>query len=122
MAVKRQRLAERRRALGYSQETFAEAVGVDRSTVGRWEQGKVDPHPWQRPRLAQALKTTPESLQRLLDEVVGVQAEPNERLSYVLEHPAQVDLVAVASLHERIRELDESYDKAPSTMLLGPAG
>jgi hypothetical protein len=43
-------------------------------------------------------------------------------LSYVLEHPAQVDLVAVASLHERIRELDESYDKAPSTMLLGPAG
>ncbi|HLT09887.1 MAG TPA: helix-turn-helix transcriptional regulator, partial [Micromonosporaceae bacterium] len=30
-------LAERRRALGYSQEELAHALGVDRRTVGRWE-------------------------------------------------------------------------------------
>jgi hypothetical protein len=43
-------------------------------------------------------------------------------VSYALEHPSSVDLVAVAYLRERIRQLDEEYDRAPSAALLGPAG
>ena len=46
-------LAERREALGYTQEGFAFAVGVDRRTVGRWERGQSKPQPPQRPKVAE---------------------------------------------------------------------
>ncbi|MEZ0159757.1 helix-turn-helix transcriptional regulator [Streptomyces griseorubens] len=48
-------LAERRRALGYSQEELAHALGVDRRTVGRWEGRTTTPQPPLRPRLAELL-------------------------------------------------------------------
>ncbi|WP_436736635.1 helix-turn-helix transcriptional regulator [Streptomyces sp. BBFR102] len=48
-------LAERRRARGYSQEKPAHLLGVDRTTVGRWESGRVFPQPPQRRGLANAL-------------------------------------------------------------------
>ncbi|WP_274560743.1 helix-turn-helix domain-containing protein [Streptomyces spiramyceticus] len=49
-------LAERRKVLGYSQETFAQALGVDRTTVGRWESGKNSPQPPLRPKLAEVMQ------------------------------------------------------------------
>lgn len=121
MAAKRVRFAQRRKSAGYSQERLAERLGIERSTVGRWETGETEPQPWIRPKLAAALKITADELHALIDDVV-VQAEPSDRITYALEHPASVDLIAVAYLHERIRQLDESYDRAPSTALLGPAG
>jgi DNA-binding XRE family transcriptional regulator/tetratricopeptide (TPR) repeat protein len=63
---KRLRFAERRKACGFNQEEFAEAVGVDRSTVQRWENGKTGPQPWQRPKIAKALKVTANELDALL--------------------------------------------------------
>lgn len=66
MTSKRRRLAERRKACGLNQEEFAEAVGVDRSTVQRWENGKNDPQPWQRPKIAKALDLTAAELDALL--------------------------------------------------------
>ncbi|MFG3117414.1 helix-turn-helix transcriptional regulator [Streptomyces sp. NPDC048197] len=48
-------LAERRKALGYSQESLAHTLGVDRTTVGRWENGKTEPQPQLRPKLAEVL-------------------------------------------------------------------
>ncbi|MFI1481833.1 helix-turn-helix transcriptional regulator [Streptomyces sp. NPDC020747] len=122
MAAKRVRLAQRRKSMGYSQEKLAEALGVERSTVVRWETAESEPQPWARRKLAAALKVTLDQLQALLDDVTVIQTKQSERMSYVLEHPSSVDLVAVAHLHERIRQLDEQYDKAPSTALLGPAG
>jgi transcriptional regulator with XRE-family HTH domain len=122
MAAKRVRLAQRRKAAGFSQEKLAEHLSVERSTIVRWERAETEPQPWMRPKLARALNITDDALHELLDDIVHVQNEPIERMSYVLEHPQNVDLVAVAYLHERIRELDESYDKSPSTALLGPAG
>lgn len=59
-------LAERRRALGYSQEKLAELLGVDRTTIGRWESGKVAPQPPQRRPLAAVLEVNLHELECLL--------------------------------------------------------
>ncbi|GAA3029866.1 helix-turn-helix domain-containing protein [Actinokineospora globicatena] len=60
-------MAARKRA-GFTQEKFAEAVGVDRSTVGRWESGTRSPQFYQRPELADLLKISVARLVELLDE------------------------------------------------------
>ncbi|MGW7754434.1 helix-turn-helix transcriptional regulator [Streptomyces violaceusniger] len=49
-------LAERRKALGYSQEGLAHVLGVDRTTVGRWESGKTEIQPSLRQKYAAALQ------------------------------------------------------------------
>lgn len=64
--TKRRGLAERRHTLGHSQEKLAQILGVELSTVGRWERGETSPQPWCRPRLAGALKVSLEELDRLL--------------------------------------------------------
>jgi transcriptional regulator with XRE-family HTH domain len=122
VAAKRARLAQRRKAAGYTQESLAEHLGVERSTVARWERAENEPQPWLRPLVAAALGVTADELQALLDDVVVTQAESSDRLSYVLAHPSNADLVSVAQLHERVRQLDERYDKVPSAALLGAAG
>ncbi|MFE7400124.1 helix-turn-helix transcriptional regulator [Streptomyces sp. NPDC057557] len=61
-------LAERRRTLGYSQEKLAELLGVDRTTVGRWESGRIAPQPPQRRSLAVALEVTLSGLDALLTQ------------------------------------------------------
>jgi len=60
-------LAERRKAQGFTQESFAEAMDVDRRTVGRWETGKGKPQPPQRPKMAALLHMDLEDLDALLD-------------------------------------------------------
>ncbi|MFE0365407.1 helix-turn-helix transcriptional regulator [Streptomyces griseoaurantiacus] len=122
MAAKRIRLARRRKAAGFTQEALADYLGVERSTVGRWESAETEPQAWMRPKLAHALGVTVEELQPLLDDVMVTDARPSDRMSYALENPASADLLVVAYLHERLRQLDESYDKEASTGLLGTAG
>jgi transcriptional regulator with XRE-family HTH domain len=67
MAARRRRLAERRRALGFSQEALAHQLGVDRTTVGRWERGETEPAPYIQPRLGKLLGITHDALPALLD-------------------------------------------------------
>jgi transcriptional regulator with XRE-family HTH domain len=122
VARKRHRLAQRRKAVGLSQEGLAEVVGVDRSTVVRWERADTEPQPWHRPKLARALKVSVEELAALLADVGEAPVRPNERLDYVLKHPGSVDLVAAAFLREQLQRLDEQYDHMPSTLLLAEAG
>ncbi|WP_157779129.1 helix-turn-helix transcriptional regulator [Micromonospora sp. WMMA2032] len=69
MALKRQRLCQRRKALGFSQERLADIVGVERSTVVRWENAETDPHPWHRTRIAFALGVTLEQVDDMLADV-----------------------------------------------------
>jgi transcriptional regulator with XRE-family HTH domain/tetratricopeptide (TPR) repeat protein len=66
VAARRQRLAERRKALGYSQEFLAEQLAIDRTTVGRWERGETAPYPHVRPELCRVLKVTADELNALL--------------------------------------------------------
>lgn len=122
MAARRQRFAQRRKAVGFSQEGLAERLGIDRSTVARWESGETEPLPWLRPKLARVLQISIERLDGLLAEAGEPRALADERLSYALEHPRSVDLVAVARMRERVHDLDTRYDTAPSTSLLADAG
>ncbi|WP_316528133.1 helix-turn-helix transcriptional regulator [Kitasatospora brasiliensis] len=72
MAPRRRRLAQRRKALGYSQEAFANELGIAVSTVSRWEAGATDPQGWVHPKMAKVLKVTPEGLAGLLAPEVTV--------------------------------------------------
>ncbi|GAB3954652.1 helix-turn-helix transcriptional regulator [Micromonospora vulcania] len=69
MALKRHRLCQRRKALGLSQERLAEILGVERSTVVRWEGAETDPQPWHRSRIADALRVSLEQLDEMLVDV-----------------------------------------------------
>ncbi|MFJ1579420.1 helix-turn-helix transcriptional regulator [Streptomyces sp. NPDC088182] len=122
MAAKRIRLVQRRKSAGFTQESLAEYLGVERSTVGRWESAETEPQAWLRPKIARAFQVSRDELQAALDDVTIIQAQSSERVNYALENPASADLLVVAYLHERLRQVDESYDQASSTSLLGPAG
>jgi transcriptional regulator with XRE-family HTH domain len=122
MSPKRRALAATRRAAGHSQEHLAELLDVDRTTIQRWEAGETAPQPWHRPRLAKALGISRDKLAELLDAPASPDAAFDDRLSYALQHPGGVDLVAVAQLREQVRALDARYDRAPSTSLLAATG
>jgi ribosome-binding protein aMBF1 (putative translation factor) len=66
MAGKRHRLVSTRKAAGFSQERLAEAIGVERTTVMRWERGETCPQPWARPKLARILGISDDALAELL--------------------------------------------------------
>jgi transcriptional regulator with XRE-family HTH domain len=120
---KRDRLVQRRKMLGLSQELLAERLGIDPTTVRRWENGTSEGGPklWLRPKLARALQVSPEQLNDLLADIETPDS-PGERLAHALHHPSSIDLTAVAGLRDEIHELDERYDRAPSTSLLALAG
>ncbi|WP_263168960.1 helix-turn-helix domain-containing protein [Streptomyces sp. SCSIO ZS0520] len=66
MATRRESFVKRRRALGFSQESLADAVGVDRSTVGRWETGETEPQPLHRPGLCRELRVSAAQLESMI--------------------------------------------------------
>lgn len=68
MTARRHRLAQRRMALGFTQEDLADRLGVDPTTVRRWENGRAEngPKAWLRPKLARHLQVSPEQLEQLL--------------------------------------------------------
>lgn len=64
--MRRKALVEARQAIGMTQEEVAEAVGVDRTTLGKWERDESTPQPAQRVRYAAALGVTTDALAVLL--------------------------------------------------------
>jgi transcriptional regulator with XRE-family HTH domain len=72
MAAKRPQLAKVRRAAGFTQETLAEAICVDVSTIRRWEAGTSEPLALQRPKVARSLKISMTELEALLSPVGAV--------------------------------------------------
>ncbi len=67
MVIRREALAARREALGYTQEMVTQRLGVELSTVGRWERGRLTPQPWRRPDLAEVLQVSLGDLDALLN-------------------------------------------------------
>jgi DNA-binding XRE family transcriptional regulator len=72
VVLKRRRLMQRRKALGHTQDDLAALVGVDRTTVIRWERAERDPQPWLRHKLAVALRVSADELTELLEAVSEV--------------------------------------------------
>jgi transcriptional regulator with XRE-family HTH domain len=71
MAAKRLRLAQRRKAVGFSQEALATVLRIERSTVVSWECGETDPLP----RIRTAIGHLKQSL-RIFDQLqLGHHAE-----------------------------------------------
>ncbi len=68
MALRRQGLSQRRKAVGLTQEALAQRLGVERSTVVRWEAGDTEPLPSIRPHMARALQLSLDQLAELLIE------------------------------------------------------
>ncbi|MEU0086979.1 helix-turn-helix transcriptional regulator [Streptomyces sp. NPDC006274] len=122
MALKRHGFARRRRAVGFTQESLAEAMNVERSTVSRWESGRVSPQPYIRPRLAAVLQVSVQELSDLLAVVTEDEAPSSERTRYAMRHPVRVDLVTVAQLRQGMQVLADRYDRMPSATLLAQAG
>jgi DNA-binding XRE family transcriptional regulator len=122
MTSRRHLLIQRRRMLGLSQEHLAGQLGVDRSTVVRWERGETAPQPWHRPKIARLLTLTVEELDDLLTDSTAGRDQPSERLDHALANPATADLISVACLREQVTSLASAYDSAPSAALLADAG
>ncbi len=96
MAARRRELSQRRKAVGFTQESLAEHLGVERSTVIRWEAGDSEPLPSIRPNLARVLQVSIEQLAELLTkaEIAGttrtLSADPEVTIPALLpETPPQ---------------------------------
>lgn len=83
-ASRRAGLARRRYEMGLTQEDLAREIGVQASTVGRWERGVTTPSLWARAPLCRALDVPRTELDALLGE--GDAAEPT-RLLHVVDTP-----------------------------------
>ncbi|MFD6071935.1 helix-turn-helix domain-containing protein [Amycolatopsis lurida] len=92
MGGRRTRFVAARKAAGYTQEGFAFALGLDPSTVNRWERGTSEPqvHNW--PKVAELLKVTPAELAELLRDGV---AAPGDLVS--VTQPATASPTTVLS-------------------------
>ena len=71
MALRPDRIKQRRRALRLSQEQLAELTGVNQPQISRWELGENDITGATLTALARALGTTSDWLLGLSDEVAG---------------------------------------------------
>jgi transcriptional regulator with XRE-family HTH domain/tetratricopeptide (TPR) repeat protein len=132
---RRERLAQRRKALGLTQEDLAALLKVERSTVVRWERGETEPLPWLRPRLARALRVSADRLAELLDDTGrpggalpgegdshqatrrGPMVTPRQLPATVTDFTGRVaELAALAGI------LDNAGDSAPGTVMIAAIG
>jgi transcriptional regulator with XRE-family HTH domain len=126
MAIRRLRLAQRRKALGHSQDNLAALVGVDRSTVIRWERAETDPQPGLRRILAIHLRVTPAELLEAVSDVPtrgdGYTLLSSVPLDFSLLPDRTVQIIEGFSAHDLIsrREVLERLSILSSAAVLRP--
>lgn len=77
--TRRVRLIQLRKQAGFTQDSLAEHLGVNRSTVLRWESGEKPPTPRLRPKLADALRLSAEELTFVLSVKGNLDSTGHER-------------------------------------------
>ncbi|RSM78682.1 hypothetical protein DMH04_33000 [Kibdelosporangium aridum] len=112
MARRRDALAARRAACGYSRESLGLRVGIDFTTIGRWERGTLTPAPYRRRKLAAALEVSLQELDVLL--------HPAERPSYAecdfsTRREVMVDMVRLTGTTMATRAFGKVTEYASST-------
>lgn len=115
MALRRLRLAQRRKALGHSQDDLAALVGVDRTTIIRWERAETEPQPWLRRKLANHLRITPEELSELLEAITEV---PGRNDGYTLLSSVPLDFSLVSGHTVQVMEGFSAHDLASRRQVL----
>jgi tetratricopeptide (TPR) repeat protein/transcriptional regulator with XRE-family HTH domain len=117
--ARRQRLVQRRKALGLTQEALAELVAVGRSTVVRWERGESEPLPSIRPRLARVLKVSADALESLLtaDDPRGDGAVPRQLPAAVADFTGRA-----AELQQLAQVLDAAGAGRPGRVVISVIG
>jgi transcriptional regulator with XRE-family HTH domain len=108
--------AARRRSRGLTQEELAYNLGVDRSTVARWEAGDSEPQPWIRRKLARSLGVSTDDLAKLLTaRTAGLRSAGD------LER-RRAGAFDVAALCAQLDAFAGRYETEPSAALLVEAG
>jgi transcriptional regulator with XRE-family HTH domain len=82
--MRRQRLIDARKASGQTQEQIATVLGVDRTTLGKWERGESTPQPNQRSAYAEALGVSLDELSAMLSSLPQRDGEMPDWLSTYL--------------------------------------
>ncbi|MCE6997763.1 helix-turn-helix domain-containing protein [Saccharothrix sp. S26] len=135
MAAKRARFAQTRRMAGYTQERLAEVLGVDSSTVRRWEAGDSEPLPHVRPKLVELLGVSASELAHLLEadsrlvaSVVDLDASGEPALMTVLDRArllvdqtlstGSASITRVALIEERVAEHVLTYTRTAPVAVL----
>jgi tetratricopeptide (TPR) repeat protein/transcriptional regulator with XRE-family HTH domain len=123
-APKRAGLAQRRKAVGLTQEQLAEQLGVDRSTVVRWERGQAQPAPWRRSRLARALAISADRLEELLADSDGPASPRGQGAAVPRQLPPTVaDFTGrAAELRTLTGILADAAAEAPGTVVITAIG
>jgi tetratricopeptide (TPR) repeat protein/transcriptional regulator with XRE-family HTH domain len=116
--ARRERLAQRRKELGLTQEALADLLGVERSTVVRWERGETEPLPWIRPKLGKAMQVTADRLDELLS--TGARTAAGSALRQ-LPATATGFTGRAAELQALTRILDDAAG-APGTVVISAIG
>lgn len=129
MDTRRDHLIKRRKALGLTQESLARELGVERTTVARWETGTTTPGLWAHRRLAEVLQIPLGSLADLLASGPAVPALTREALPdeeeraearRLLSHAAEVSLDPESGLENSWGEPVDNL-RAPAPRRIGAA-
>jgi tetratricopeptide (TPR) repeat protein/transcriptional regulator with XRE-family HTH domain len=122
-AARREGLAQRRKAMGLTQEQLAGRLGVERTTVVRWERGETEPAPWLRRRLARALEVPADRLEDLLAEPDSPASPPSSAAAVPRHLPATVaDFTGRAAELQALTRILDDASNTPGTVVISAIG